>query len=106
MIWVRTVNGNGNTLVESVAISTYEGWDLAELVDLEVLGGDTLGWLSLNDLNVDVVGLSHSANGGGAGVTLLQWLGIRQREVEREIKHYIQKLEEDTYRVGVKLSKW
>lgn len=58
--------------MESVAISTDEGWDLAELVDLEVLGGNTLGWLSLNDLDIDVVGLSHSANGGRAGVALLQ----------------------------------
>lgn len=31
---LRTVDGDGDSLVESVAISTDEGWDLAELVDL------------------------------------------------------------------------
>lgn len=71
-VLVRTVDSNGNALVESVTIGTDEGWDLAELVDLEVLGRDTLCRLSLNDLDLDVVGLGHSANGGGAGVTLWQ----------------------------------
>jgi hypothetical protein len=28
--------------VESVTISTDKGWDLSELVDLEIIGGDTL----------------------------------------------------------------
>jgi hypothetical protein len=29
--------------VESVAISADESWDLSELVDLEVFGGESLG---------------------------------------------------------------
>tara|TARA_R110002060_G_scaffold12882_6_gene18349 strand:+ start:231 stop:482 length:252 start_codon:yes stop_codon:yes gene_type:complete len=72
LVWARTVDGNGNALVESVTISTDKGRDLAELVDFEVFGGNALRWLSLNDLDVDIIGLGHSANGGGAGVALLQ----------------------------------
>jgi len=67
---IRTVDGNGDALVKGVAVSTNESRDLAQLVDLEVLGGDTFGWLGLNDLNVDVVGLCDSTDGRGARVTL------------------------------------
>lgn len=56
--------------MENVSISTDESWDLSELVMLEILRGDTLRRLSLNDLDIDVVGLGHSADGSGAGVTL------------------------------------
>jgi hypothetical protein len=37
-----TVDGDGNAFVEGVTICPYEGWDFSELVDLEVVGGDTL----------------------------------------------------------------
>lgn len=56
--------------MESVAVSTDESWDLAEAVELQVLGRDTLGWLGLNDLEFDIVGLCDSADGSGAGVAL------------------------------------
>jgi hypothetical protein len=56
--------------VESVAISANKSWDLAELIDLEVLSRDTLSRLDLNDLDVDVVCLRNCANGCRAGVTL------------------------------------
>lgn len=55
--------------MESVSIGADKGWDLSKLVQLEVLGGDTLRRLSLNNLEVDIVGLGHSANGSRAGVT-------------------------------------
>lgn len=58
----HTVDGNGNALVEDVAVSADEGRDLAELVKLEVLSRDTLRGLSLDKLDVDVVGLSHCKN--------------------------------------------
>lgn len=67
----RTVDGNGHGLGEDVAIGTLKGRDLSELVELEVLGRDTLGRLSVNNLKVKVVGLSNCADGSAAGVTLL-----------------------------------
>lgn len=60
---IRTVNGNSDALSENVAILTDEGRDLAELVDLEILSRNTFSWLSLDDLEVDVVGLGNCANG-------------------------------------------
>lgn len=66
----RTVDGNGNALVENIAVSADEGWDLAELVQLQVLRRDTFSWLGLNNIEFDVIGLCNSTNGGGAGVTL------------------------------------
>lgn len=49
--------------MEGVAISTYEGRDLAELVDIEVLGIDALNRVGVNDLKVDVVGLGNCFDG-------------------------------------------
>lgn len=59
----RTVDGDGNSLVEGETISTDKGWDFAELVDLEVLSRDTLGWLGLDDIELDVIGLCNCTNG-------------------------------------------
>lgn len=58
-----TVDGDSNTLVESVSISTNKGWNLSKLVQLEVLSGETLCWLSLDNLEVNIVGLCDCANG-------------------------------------------
>lgn len=66
----RTVDGNGNALGEDVAVSALEGGDLAELVELEVLGVDTLGRLGVNNVKVEAVGLCDGQQGGGTGVTL------------------------------------
>lgn len=65
----RTVNSNGNGLGERKAILAEEGGNLAELVGLEVLDRGSAG-ISLNDVELNVVGLCHSQNGGGAGVAL------------------------------------
>ena len=59
----RTVDGNGNGLVEGVSISADESWDLSELVKLEVFGREALDWLGLDNLEFDVVGLGHCKNG-------------------------------------------
>ncbi|THZ80313.1 hypothetical protein D6C84_07549 [Aureobasidium pullulans] len=56
--------GNGNALGEDVAVGTLEGGDLAELVELEVLGLDTLGRLGVNDVKVEAVGLCDGQQGG------------------------------------------
>lgn len=65
----RTVDGNGDALRERVAILAKEGGDLAELIGLEVLNGG-LGRVSLDELEVDVVGLRDGTDGRGAGVSL------------------------------------
>jgi len=66
----RTVDGNGNALGENVVVSALKGWDLSETVDLAVVIGDTLAWLGVNNLEVELVGLGDSKDSGGTGVTL------------------------------------
>lgn len=68
---ILTVDGNGHALVEDVAILTLEGGDLAQLVELQVLGGG-LGGVNLDDLEIKTVGLSNRLDGGAAGVRLLR----------------------------------
>jgi hypothetical protein len=68
---VLTVDSNGNGLGENEAVGTLEGRDLAELVELQVLGRDTLGRLSGDELDVEAVLLCDSQERGGARVTLL-----------------------------------
>lgn len=64
-----TVDGDGHALVQDVAILALEGGDLAELVELQVVGRGVDG-INLDDLKVEVVGLRHGADGRGARVVL------------------------------------
>lgn len=66
----HTVDRDGNALVENESIGSNEGGDLSESVDLQVLGGDTLGDVLEDLLDVKAVGLGHNLEGGGAGVVL------------------------------------
>lgn len=66
----RTVNGNGHALAQDVAISSLEGGNLAELVDLEVIGRNTLGWLSVDNLEVELIRLCDGQKGRTAWVAL------------------------------------
>ena len=59
---LHTIDCNGNALMECIAISANKGRDLAELVDLEIFGGDSLGGLSLDDFQLKVVCFGHSKN--------------------------------------------
>lgn len=68
---VLTVDSDGNGLRENEAVGTLEGRDLAELVELQVVGRDTLGRLGLDELNVEAVLLCDSKERGGARVTLV-----------------------------------
>lgn len=82
MVWVLcalllqrvglTVDGNGHGLGEDVAIGALEGWDLAQAVQLLVVVANALGWLGVDQLDVEVVGLRDGEEGGGAGVALLR----------------------------------
>ena len=49
--------------MESIAICANESWDLAKLVDFEVVRGDALGMIGLNDLELDVVCLGNCFDG-------------------------------------------
>jgi len=66
----RTVDGNGNALAQDVAIGALKGWDLAELVEKAVVVRDTLGWLGVDDVEVELVCLGDSEEGSGARVVL------------------------------------
>lgn len=83
----RTVNSDSNALVESVAISTDKGRNLSKLIKFEVLGRDTLGRLSLNNLEVNIVGLRDCADGSGAGVALREKISQMLPRREVELKH-------------------
>lgn len=68
---VLTVDSDGNGLGENEAVGALKGRDLAELVDLEVVGRDALGRLGVDKLNVEAVLLCDGKEGGGARVTLV-----------------------------------
>lgn len=67
---VRTVDGDGDALGENVVVGALEGWDLSKAVELLVVVADTLGWLGVDNLEVELVGLGDSHDGSGAGVAL------------------------------------
>ena len=74
MLGRRTVDSDGDGLAEDEAVSTLEGGDLAELVELQVLGGDALLGGGLDELDIEAVLLGDSEEGGGARVTLMAGL--------------------------------
>lgn len=78
-----TVNGNGDSLGQGVAIFAEEGRDLAKRVGLEVLNGGLLR-VGRDDVQLEVVGLRNRLDGSGAGVVLLS-LSQRLREQIRGV---------------------
>lgn len=64
-----TVDGNGHTLIQDVSILALKGRDLAQLVELQVLGGG-LGGVDLDDVELEVVGLRNGADRRAPGVVL------------------------------------
>jgi hypothetical protein len=65
-----TVHGNGNALGQDVAVGALKGGDLAELVELQILGRDALLGGRLNRLDVEIVLLGDSEQSRGARVAL------------------------------------
>lgn len=61
---IRTVDSNSNAFGQDIAVSTLEGGNLAELVELQVLGRDTLSRLSMDKLDIEIVGLRNSEDRG------------------------------------------
>lgn len=64
-----TVDGDGHALVQNVTVLALKGGDLAQLVELQVLGGG-LGGVDLDDVELEVVGLRNGANRRAPGVVL------------------------------------
>jgi hypothetical protein len=67
-----TVHGDGDALGQDEAISALERGDLAELVQLQVLGRHALGRLGLDRFDVEVVLLRDGEQSRGARVALQQ----------------------------------
>lgn len=68
--WGHTVNGNGDGLGEDETVGALKGGNLAELVELQVLGGDAIGGHGLDELKVKTVLLRNGEQRGGARVAL------------------------------------
>jgi hypothetical protein len=66
-----TVDSDGDALGEYEAVGTLEGGNLAELVELQVVGRDTLRRLGVDKLDVEAVLLCDREKRRGARVTLL-----------------------------------
>jgi hypothetical protein len=66
---IRTVDGDSNALAQGKAILADEGRVLAKRVSLLVLGRD-LASLNEGDVEVEVVGLGDSLDGGSTGLVL------------------------------------
>ena len=64
----RTVDDNGNALKELHAILAAEGWDLAELADLKVLGGPGL----FENLEVEIIRLCDRLDSDGTRLVALK----------------------------------
>lgn len=64
----RTINSNGNSLVQNEAIGTDKGGNLAQGVDLEVFG--ILVGLSVHQLDIQAVGLGHDEDRDGTRILL------------------------------------
>lgn len=81
----HTVDGDGDGLREDEAILADEGGDLAETAGLEVLSG-RLAELDIDKVELEIVGLRDSLDGGAAGVALEERMSqSRQRESRREL---------------------
>lgn len=91
-----TVDGDGHALVENVTVFALEGRDLAQLVELQVLGGG-FGGVDLDDVELEVVGLRNGANGRAPGVVLPECVSFESkpglwRDVRRSLTSYVYSL--------------
>ena len=61
------------------SIGTNESWDLAQRVGAEILLGDTLSRVLVDDLKFDVVGQGNRLDGSGPWVSLLDCWSTQSR---------------------------
>lgn len=71
----RTVDSNGKALRQDEAVSANKGRNLAELVQLEVLGRRA-GRVGKDNLDVEVVGLGDGQNGRRPRVGLTRGMSV------------------------------
>jgi len=67
---VHTVDCDSNSFGQDVAVGAFEAGNLAKVIDLEILLGHTLRRLSMDNLEVDVVGFGDRKDCDCAGVFL------------------------------------
>ena len=67
---VLTVHSDGNGLGENEAIGALEGGDLAELVELQVVGRHALGGLGVDKFDIEAILLRDRQERRGTRVTL------------------------------------
>ena len=65
----RTVDGNGNSLAQDVSVCTLKSGNFSKRLHLEVFGR-LVSRLSLDKLEVELVGFGHCENRSGPGVAL------------------------------------
>lgn len=65
-----TVDGDGHALGQNIAVGALESRNLAELVELQVVGADALAGLGVDALQLQAIGLGDGEDGGGARVLL------------------------------------
>jgi hypothetical protein len=71
---IRTVDSNSHALAEHIAIGALKRGDLAELVELEVVGAHALGGLGVHALELEAIGLGDGEDGGRAWVVLGRYM--------------------------------
>ena len=68
-----TVDSDGDALAEDKSVGALKGRDLSELVELQIVLRDTLGRLSVDELDLEAVLLRDGQERGGTRVTLSNW---------------------------------
>lgn len=67
---LHTIYSDCDSLGQFVAICSNKRWDFAQLIDLEVVGGDAFCGLSVDDIEIKLVLLSHGFDSRGSRITL------------------------------------
>lgn len=65
-----TIDSNSDALAQNEPIFALESWNFPKGVDIEVLSTHTLGWLLVNDLNLEAICLCNSQEDSRARVLL------------------------------------
>jgi hypothetical protein len=65
-----TVDGDGHDFAQDIAVAPLEGGNAAQLVELAVVIADALARVSLDKLDIEVVGLGDDEEGLGARILL------------------------------------
>jgi len=67
-----TVDSNGDTFSQDVAIRAHKGWNLAKSVELEIVGGSSGASDGLLDVQFKTIGLCNQLDGLRTSVVLCE----------------------------------